>query len=114
MKSLGRYGFIAVGIPNLLGFAMVALMGPIFLGKVARRNPTAALATADVFSGLATVFAGVLIALVLRVEVTVLLPMVSAIWFAIHFTRLNRFGEFLRASGGIACGWLIYEMLPRI
>src|SRR4051812_29385757 len=114
MKSLGRYGFIAVGIPNILGFAMVALMGPLFFAKVARRSQSAALAAADVFSGLATVFAGVLIAWVFRVEVTIWLPMVAAIWFAIHFTRLNRFGEFIRASGGVVCGWLIYELLPRI
>ena len=97
-----------------MGFAVVSLLGPFFMGAVPPRRIPAALATADVCSGLVTVFAGVLIAGLLRVEVTILLPMVSAIWFAVHFTRMNRFGEFLRASGGIVCGWLIYEMLPRI
>jgi hypothetical protein len=114
MKNLRRYGFIAVGLPNLIGFALVAVVCPIVAGRMVRNNDAAVFAVADVLCGLITVFAGVLLTSLLGMQATVILPMVSAVWFAIHFLKLNRFPEFLRACLGIVCGWLIYELLPRV
>ena len=114
MKNLRRYTFLAMGLPNLIAFALVSLMGPLVIRGWARKHKPVVLAAADIFCGLATVFAGVVLASLLGLEASLLLPMASAVWFAIHFMSRNRFGEFLRAVMGIACGWWVYEMLPRM
>ena len=67
------------------------------------------LAVVDVFCGLMTVFLGLFVARCFGMAGTMWLPLVSLVWFAVHFARLNRVDEFTRASTGMLLGWWLYE-----
>jgi len=104
--------FALLGVPNILGYAGVAVLAILVLWLQPHVNRKALLRVVDVLTGFATVFAGLLIAHLLNVGPTAWLPVIAATWFAIHFVRLNKTGAFVRASAGILCGWLLYTTFP--
>src|SRR5688500_17502309 len=109
MKRLGRCGFILLGLPNIIGFAVVAAIAVWFARIVPSNKKEMLFATVDVFTGLMSVFVGVFLVGLLRIAPTVWLPMLTAAWFAVHFSRLNRDSKFLRAAVGVLTGWWLYE-----
>ena len=52
-----------------------------------------------------------MLARVFGFEPTMLLPMVSGLWLAIHFSPKNRMSEFFLASFGVVVAWLLYNEL---
>jgi hypothetical protein len=108
MTFLVRFGFLMLGLPNLISFVIVAAIGTLLLCIHPRLNKKLLLASVDFLSGFAAVFAGVFLGYCLELKPTAWLPMVAAVWFAIHFARFGRFGEFMRASIGTVAGWWAY------
>jgi hypothetical protein len=109
MKSLGRCGFILLGLPNIIGFAVVAALAVWFVRAVPANKRDMLFATVDVFTGLMSVFVGVYLIGLLQIAPNIWLPILAAAWFAIHFTRINRDAKFLRAAAGVLSGWWLYE-----
>jgi len=68
-------------------------------------------ACGDVAGGFATVFAAAILAHIFNIPLGQWVPVVAAIWFAIHFALLRRAHELVRASMGVFCGWLAYSIL---
>ena len=106
---LASYGFIILGLPNIIGLTLVSGLALLVLPVVPTHKRQALLAAVDVIGGLLSVCAGVLILGLLKVDPAIWFPIAAAIWFAIHFSRINKIPEFLRASLGIVGGWWIYE-----
>ena len=112
MRNLGRWVFYTVGIPNLISFVLVTGLGVLLAGVFPRNKRGALLTVVDFSSGLASVFAGIGLCRLFGFQPTMLLPMISGIWLAIHFAAKGRLHEFFLASSGIIVGWAAYNWFP--
>jgi hypothetical protein len=110
MRLLLVCGFLLVGLPNLIGFAFAACVRGALLFARPYANPKVLTALGDVLGGVATVFAATIIARLLDLRFAPWLPIIAALWFAIHFTLLHRLPQFVRASIGVLCGWWAYSI----
>ena len=108
MKSLGKYVFMLLGIPNVAGFALVSGLAALIVRAIPEERRDALLAFADISAGFASVFIGGFMARMVTVGPPVWLPMLAVAWFAIHFMRRNKVAEFTRASVGVLSGWWAY------
>jgi hypothetical protein len=104
-----RCVFIAVGLPNLISFAAVILLAPLLSRFLRAEKRGMLLMCVDVLSGIFSVFAGIWLTESLGFRPNMCLPMISAIWFAIHFAQRNKFVEFYLASLGVFAGWAMYQ-----
>lgn len=109
MRMLIRWAFYTIGIPNLISFVFATGLGVLLSGFVPPNKRGALLALVDFSSGLASVFAGIILARFFGFEPNILLPMVSGLWLAIHFSPRNKMSEFYLATLGIAVGWWLYN-----
>ena len=115
MRLLLVCAFLVVGLPNLFGFVFGACARIALLCANPLGNANLRIAVSEVVGGVATAFATVLIANLLNLHSTSWLLVVAAIWFAIHFVRLARVPQLIRACIGILCGWCAYSVfLSRI
>ena len=109
MRMLIRWAFYTIGIPNLISFVFATGLGVVLSGFIPDSKRGTLLALVDFSSGFLSVFAGVMLARLFGFEPTMLLPMVSGLWLAIHFSPKNRMSEFFLASFGVVVGWLLYN-----
>ena len=109
MRMLFRWAFYTIGIPNLISFVFATGFGVVLSGFIPERKRSTLLALVDFCSGVGSVFAGVMLARLAGFEPNVMLPMVSAVWLAIHFSPKNRMSEFYLATCGVAAGWWLYS-----
>jgi hypothetical protein len=105
---LVRWAFYTIGIPNLISFVIATGLGVVLSGFVPPSWRGALLAVVDFFSGLASVFAGVFLARLFGFEPSLLLPMISGLWLAIHFSPKNKMSQFYLATVGVGAGWWVY------
>jgi hypothetical protein len=112
MRVLARWVFYTIGIPNLISFVLATGLGVVLAGVMPRNKRGALLAVVDFSSGLASVFAGIALLRLFGFEPSMLLPMISGIWLAIHFAPKGRLHEFFLASLGIVVGWGAYNWIP--
>ena len=96
------------GLPNLVGLIVAGSLGTIILLIRPQVKKSFLFSTADLLSGFVTVFAGVFIADLLNIRPAAWLPMLAALWFAIHFTRCDKLAQFTRAAFGTFLGWWAY------
>ena len=108
MRMLVRWAFYTIGIPNLISFVFATGLGVLLSGFMPSSWRGILLAVVDFASGLASVFAGVFLARLLGFEPSILLPMVSGLWLAIHFSPKNKMSEFYLATLGVGVGWWLY------
>ena len=104
-----RCVFIAIGLPNLISFAVVILLAPLLGRFLPAERRRILLICVDVLSGVFSVFAGVWLAHWLGFTPNMYLPMISAIWFAIHFAQRNKFSQFYLVLVGVFAGWVVYQ-----
>jgi hypothetical protein len=97
-----------MGIPNLLGFLAATLLGFFFNAIFRVKCSAQTLAGADLFSGFAAVFAGICLVRIAGLQPEMWLPMLSTIWFAIHFWLNDGFSQFVLSSAGVLGGWFLY------
>jgi len=108
MRMLVRWAFYTVGIPNLISFVFATGLGVLLSGFMPASWRSALLAVVDFSSGLVSVFAGVFLARLFGFEPSTLLPMVSGLWLALHFSPKNKMPEFYLATAGVGVGWWAY------
>jgi len=111
LRKIGRYGFILLGLPNIAGFAVVALLAGMVVRLVPRRNRRVLFAVAEALSGFATVFTTVSLARLARIETLSWMFALSWAWFFFYFVFKNRFAEFFRSAVGLFCGLLTWRMI---
>ena len=109
MRMLIRWAFYTIGIPNLISFVLATGLGVLLSGVIPPSRRGALLALVDFGSGVFSVFAGVLLSRLFGFEPSMLLPMISGLWLAIHFSTKNRMPEFFLGSLGIVAGWFLYN-----
>lgn len=105
---LFRWAFFTVGIPNLISFVFATGLGVLLSGFMPASWRSVVLAVVDFFSGLASVFAGIFLARLFGFEPSFVLPMISGLWLAMHFSPKNKMPEFFLATTGVGAGWWLY------
>src|SRR5690242_16667031 len=108
MRMLVRWAFYTIGIPNLISFVLATGLGVLLSGFMPASWRGLLLAVVDFASGVASVFAGVFLARLFGFEPSILLPMISGLWLAIHFSPKNKMPEFYLATIGVAVGGWVY------
>jgi hypothetical protein len=109
MRLLLLCAFLTVGLPNLIGLAIVACVRGTLLFLFPFANLKTLSATSDVLGGFATVFVAVIMASVFDLRVTPWLAFTAGTWFAIHFALRNKLPQLMRATIGVLCGWWAYS-----
>jgi|SRR5712672_59575 len=107
MRTLGRYGFILLGLPNIIGFAVATILGGMLVPVVPEGKRPTLLCVAEMLSGLVSFFATILIARLVRIEPSFWIFALPGVWFFVYFVSKNRVLEFFRSASGILCGWLL-------
>jgi len=97
-----------LGLPNLLGFMAATVFGSFLNWLMPPTRRPQVLFAVDLFSGFATVFAGILVLKLVGFKPEMWLPISSAIWFAIHFWLIDGFRQFLLSVGGVMGAWVVY------
>src|SRR5258707_486110 len=85
LKTLGRCGFILLGVPNIIGFAVVSGLAGMAVRMVPVEKRKTLLAAAEAFSGLVTALTGIWIARLARIEPSFWMYTVSCAWFFVYF-----------------------------
>src|SRR5947209_5955127 len=102
MRMLIRWAFYTIGLPNLISFVFATGLGVLLSGVIPPSKRSTLLALVDFSSGLTSVFAGIILARLAGFEPNIMLPMVSGVWLAIHFSPKNKMSEFYLATAGVA------------
>lgn len=108
MKSAVRCGFLLIGVPNLAGFLIATGIGVLLSGLFRAGRSTLILGMLDLVSGIAGVFAGIILTRWIGLQPAMWLPMIACVWFAIHFGLSGAMLQFVLSSGGVMVGWLAY------
>lgn len=114
MKSVFAYALVVVGLPNLVGVILSGLcFGVITMRLMSGLSPSWQVRLApvkDFLAGFVCLFTGVAIFRLLKVQPTVLIPVISCLWSAGYYlnpkygrTRVAMFTYFV----GIVSGWLL-------
>jgi len=110
VRMLWRYGFVVLGLPNFIGFALTTGVVAMVVPAVPSAKRGILLAAAEAFSGFVSVFASIWIARLARIEPGLWIFVISVAWFFVYFVRKNRVPEFFRSVSGVLCGWLLWKL----
>jgi len=110
IRALARYGFILLGLPNIMGFAVVTGLVAIALPTVPAGKKGILLAFAEALSGFVSIFASISIARLARVEPTLWIFAIPVTWFFVYFIHKNRVPEFFRSTAGVLSGWFLWRL----
>jgi hypothetical protein len=113
MKSVIAYAFLVTGIPVLLGMLFAALIKTpvlILLGRLKLFRVTMLLYL-EIFDGIGTIFAAILIFHFLGLTLNPTIPIIIVVWESIYFIwyKQSHVAWFCVLTG-IIIGWLI---IPR-